>query len=85
MLIGPPATASALLVVWGLPAVVATGLCPGAPPDIPASACTPAEYLLRMTFGTWALMGHMTLWAGWSVIATLSWMVLLLFRGTKRT
>lgn len=52
-------------MVWGLPEVVETGMCPAAPPDIPAYACTPGEYILRMTFGPWALIGHMMVWMAW--------------------
>ncbi len=64
----PPLVVSLALVAVGLPRVLQTGLCPGAPPDIPAYACTPYDYLLRMTLGPWALAGHLTLALAWTFV-----------------
>ena len=68
-----PCLASALLAGWGLPGVIATGMCPAAPTDIPAYPCTPGEYLLRMTVGPWALPGHIIVWCGWISLTAVAW------------
>jgi hypothetical protein len=74
-----PCLFSALGAGWGLPAVVATGMCPPAPPDIPAYPCLPLDYLLRMTVGPWALAGHLFIWCAWAGLAATAWLVLHLF------
>lgn len=70
-----PCVVSALTVVWGLPAVLATGMCPPAPPDIPAYPCTPWDYLARMTVGFWALAGHMTFFCSWAGLTAITWLI----------
>ena len=39
--------------------VVQTGMCPGAPTDIQPYPCTLSEFLERMYFGGFAIIGHM--------------------------
>lgn len=58
-------------VLAGLPDVVQTGMCPPAPTDIPAYPCTPGEYILRMTLGPWAVLGHILIWLVWSGLLSL--------------
>jgi hypothetical protein len=65
--IAPPALVSLVSIVSGLPAVLETGLCPPAPPDIPAYPCTAIEYVARMAVGPWALMGHLAVVLVWTV------------------
>lgn len=61
----------------GLLDVLRTGQCPPAPPDIPAYACTPVEYLARMLFGPFALIGNLTLCCGsWALLALVGGLVL---------
>ena len=41
------------------------GMCPPAPPDIPAYPCTRLEYMERMTLGFWALAAHIVILIPW--------------------
>lgn len=63
----PPLAVSLASILPGLAAVLQTGMCPAAPPDISAYPCTAYEYLARMTVGPWALFGHLTLAGAWTV------------------
>jgi len=69
-----PSLLSFLAIGSGLPAVLATGMCPAAPPDIPAYACSAPDYLLRMAFGPWAMAGHIFIWCVSGVLVTLGWL-----------
>jgi hypothetical protein len=82
--LGVPCLVSSVTVGWGLPEVIATGLCPSAPPDIPAYPCSPVEYLLRMTVGPWALAGHMLIWCTWIGLAGAAGLFLILFLRPSR-
>jgi hypothetical protein len=68
------------IVAAGVPEVVSTGMCPAAPPDVPAYPCTVRDYLLRMTVGPWALMGHFAVWSAWCGVVVLVGIGLLLVR-----
>lgn len=81
----PPLLTSAGVVLWGLPEVLATGQCPGAPTDVAAYPCGPAEYILRMTLGPWALMGHTAMWAGWGAVYTIGCVFRLAVRPKRPT
>ncbi|HLE23619.1 MAG TPA: hypothetical protein VI701_04855, partial [Anaerolineales bacterium] len=70
-----PCLVSSLAAVWGLPAVVATGVCPAAPPDIPAYPCSPQGFLLRMTLGPGALAGHLIIGCAWLGLTGTIWLV----------
>ena len=71
----PPLLVSAAVVAYGVPSVYRSGMCPAAPPDIPAYPCTVLDYLLRMTVGPWALLGHLTIAGAWTI--TLGCLLLL--------
>jgi hypothetical protein len=60
-------------ILSGAIAVLETGTCPPAPPDIPATPCSLGEYLLRMALGVWALMGHLMTWMFWIVVNFILW------------
>jgi len=79
-----PSLVSLVAAGWGLPEVVATGMCPPAPPDIPAYPCSAQEYLLRMTLGPWALAGHIFVWSAWMSLVGATWAVVHFLRGRKR-
>ncbi len=68
-----PCLVSSLAAGWGLPAVVATGVC-----DIPAYPCSPQEYLLRMTVGPWAFAGHILIWCIWAALVGTAWLLVAL-------
>lgn len=72
-MIVPPLMMSLAWILPGAIAVGQTGTCPPAPPDIPAYSCSLGEYLLRMTVGTWALMGHLVTWMAWVVVNFILW------------
>jgi hypothetical protein len=76
-----PLTLTTVSVLGGLPAVVASGMCPPAPPDIPAVPCTAQQYLARMTVGFWALAGHLTLFCSWLAITCAAWLAARLVFG----
>lgn len=69
----PPLAMSIAWILPGAIAVIQTGTCPPAPPDIPAHACSLGEYLLRMTVGVWALMGHLVTWMAWFAVNFVLW------------
>lgn len=69
----PPLLMSATWILPGAIAVMQTGTCPAAPPDIPPYPCSLGEYLARMTFGAWALMAHLLTWMGWFVANFVFW------------
>lgn len=75
-----PLLISAGTVAAGVPEVVATGMCPAAPPDVPAYSCTVLDYVMRMTVGPWALMGHFAVWSVWCGFVVLVGSGLLLVR-----
>jgi hypothetical protein len=79
-----PCLFSALAAGWGLPGVVATGLCPPAPLDIPAYPCSPSDYLLRMTVGPWALAGHLFIWCAWAGMAATALFILHFYLRPRR-
>lgn len=82
--LGIPCLASSLLAGWGLPAVVASGMCPPAPADIATYPCSPLEYVLRMTLGPWALAGHLTIWFLWLSLTAVVWLAFtFLLRPTR--
>ena len=84
VVLGVPCLVSSLAAGWDLPEVVATGVCPPAPPDIPAYPCSAQEYLLRMTVGPWALAGHTLIWWSWAALVGTAWLlVALLLRATR--
>lgn len=64
----PPLLVEAAVIGPELAEVVATGMCPPAPTDIPAAPCTPGEYLQRVLFGVWSLPFHVLVWGGWTVL-----------------
>jgi hypothetical protein len=66
--IGVPFVVSVALIGPGLLQVAGSGMCPPAPPDVGAYPCSVGAYLLRMTLGPWALMGHILLWTIWTVV-----------------
>ena len=69
----PPLVMSVAWLLPGAIAVIQTGTCPPAPPDIPAYPCSLAEYLWRMTFGLWALMAHLVTWIAWIAFNFVLW------------
>lgn len=69
----PPILFISINLIAGAIQVVQTGMCPSAPPDIPAYACSLGDYLGRMTMGIWALMGHLTLVIAWALIDMCLW------------
>ncbi len=69
----PPLLMSVSWIWPGAIAVIKTGMCPSAPPDIPPYPCTLSDYLLRMTVGVWALMAHLVTWMAWVVFNFLLW------------
>src|SRR3989304_4433976 len=75
VVLGVPCLVSSLAAGWDLPEVVATGVCPPAPPDIPAYPCSAQEYLLRMTVGPWALAGHILIWCTLAAIVVTAWLL----------
>ncbi|MEM9449576.1 MAG: hypothetical protein AAGA75_13700 [Cyanobacteria bacterium P01_E01_bin.6] len=62
-------------IAGGIVDVVATGQCPAAPPDITPYSCSVGDYLARMLFGFWALMGIMILGIGWLIVDIGLWLV----------
>lgn len=72
-MIGPPLLMSLAWIWPGAIAVIQTGTCPAAPPDIPPTPCSLGAYLLRMTIGVWALMGHLITWMSWIVVNFILW------------
>ena len=83
IVLGVPCLISSLAAGWGLPAVVATGVCPAAPPDIPAYPCSPQEYILRMTVGPWALPGHILIWCTWAALVGMAWLLVAILSREK--
>jgi len=77
-MIVPPLLMSLSWILPGTLAVLETGTCPPAPPDIPAMPCSLGEYLFRMTFGVWALMGHLMTWMSWIAVNFILWGIGLL-------
>ena len=73
-----PCLVSLLMAGWGLPAVVSTGLCPPAPPDILAYPCTPLDYVMRMTLGPWSFIGHVLIWMVWWGLVGAAWLLVFL-------
>jgi hypothetical protein len=41
------------------------GICPAAPTDIPSYPCTFEEFLMRIFFSPWAIMGIMMIYPFW--------------------
>jgi len=72
-MIVPPLLISLSWIWPGAVEVIQTGTCPPAPPDIPAQPCSLTQYLLRMTVGVWALMGHLATWMAWIVVNFILW------------
>ena len=70
----PPIIVTGAMVIPGLFEVASTGMCPAAPTDIPPYPCTVWEYLQRMIFGFWALMGIVTIAVGWAIFDILLWL-----------
>jgi hypothetical protein len=81
--IGPPAAVSLILVGSGVPAVLQTGMCPPAPPDIPSYPCTAFDYLMRMTVSPFALVGHIAIGIAWTALLggllAIGWLVRVLW------
>lgn len=71
-------------VAAGLPQVMDSGMCPAAPTDIPPYPCTPREYLLRMTLGPWAMMGHVVIWTAWCVVLFVVGLIVVVARRIPR-
>ena len=71
----PPLLVIGVTIAGGLIDVITTGQCPAAPPDIPPYPCSVGEYLIRMVFGFWALMGVMVIGIGWLIIDVVLWLV----------
>ena len=69
----PPLLFIGTHLIAGVIQVSQTGMCPSAPPDIPAYACSVGDYLGRMTFGFWALMGNITVVIAWALIDMCLW------------
>jgi hypothetical protein len=82
--LGIPALLSLLAAGWGLPGVLASGMCPPAPPDIPAYPCSPLDYVLRVTLGPWALPGHLLIWITSLSLMAASWLLVGTFRRKAR-
>ncbi|WP_204141843.1 hypothetical protein [Halomicronema sp. CCY15110] len=72
-MLGPPLLMSLSWILPGAIAVIQTGSCPPAPPDIPAYPCSLGQYLVRMTVGAWALMGHLLTWMAWFAVNFVLW------------
>ena len=67
-----------LSITWILPGaieVAQTGACPPSPTDVVPRVCSVGEYILRMTFSLWAILGHLLIWMGWIVTNVLLWIV----------
>ena len=79
----PPLVVSLALVAVGLPEVLQSGLCPGAPPDIAAYPCSAYEYFMRMTLGPWALAGHLTLALAWTFVMACGLVLVILGRSFR--
>jgi len=79
----PPLTISLGTVALGLPEVLQTGMCPAAPPDVAAYPCTASDYLLRMTLGPWALLGHIALLGAWTFLLACGWVLVALVRSLR--
>lgn len=69
----PPLLMSLSWILPGAITVIQSGTCPPAPPDIPAHPCSLGQYLIRMTVGVWALMGHLLTWMAWVVVNFMLW------------
>jgi hypothetical protein len=82
--ITPPLAVSLASILAGLPAVLDTGMCPAAPPDVAAYPCGIDDYLARMTVGPWALIGHVTVAGVWTVCLSSVLAVVALGRMTRR-
>lgn len=72
-MIVPPLLMSLSWIFPGALTVLQTGMCPPAPPDIPAHPCSLGQYLTRMTVGSWALLGHLVTWMAWVVTNFVLW------------
>jgi len=65
VLLVPPVLINVWLLLPGVIQVNKTGICPPAPPDIPAYPCTVGDYIFRMTLGPWALPAQLLLLFAW--------------------
>ena len=74
-LVMPPLIVLGVTLIPGMVEVARTGMCPAAPMDIPPYPCTVWEYVERMIFGFWALMGLVTIGLGWGIFDTLLWLM----------
>ncbi|HET7011000.1 MAG TPA: hypothetical protein VFI11_09515, partial [Anaerolineales bacterium] len=64
----PPLVIGGAFIASGLVEVLRLGMCPPAPPDIAAYPCTASDYILRMSLGPWALVGHITIFSVWGAV-----------------
>ena len=65
VLIIPPILISFSMMYKGLVKVIQTGMCPPAPTDIPAYACSVSDYIYRMTVGGFAIIGNIIIVLTW--------------------
>ena len=65
ILLVPPLLINVFILLPGALHVAQTGICPAAPPDLPAYPCSVENYVIRMTLGPWALPGQLLLLFGW--------------------
>jgi hypothetical protein len=68
----------------GLPAVVASGMPAGASGHTGLSLF-PLDYMLRMTFGPWALAGHLVLWCTWAGLVAAVGLMVYVVRRSRTT
>ena len=74
----PPLIISFITILPGALEVRQSGMCPGAPPDIPPYACSVGEYLMRMWLGPFAIMGQAVicfLWIAFCGFVALAWLI----------
>ncbi|MCB0032533.1 MAG: hypothetical protein KDE51_00820 [Anaerolineales bacterium] len=64
--------------------VAQTGMCPAAPTDIPPYPCTVGEYLNRMLFGGFAMIGHMMVLCSWSAVVFVGVIIWAVVRFVQR-
>ena len=76
----PPFIVHLLFIGPDMLEVLETGMCPPAPPDIPAYKCSIGDFYLRMSVGPWAMVANFLIFGSWFVSATL---MIIIFRATR--